>query len=173
MRNLPFLLATATVLSLLVSSSASGAVDPAEWASATAAALEADPTIEPLDPEPGSVTIVGGTRSGVTMAVSARQRLGEASGRMTLVSLVGTLRATVVCIAAFPVEGGGGAAKIVGQLDQPNGTATFLVFRVTDSNASGGYGDLWDEDTSGTMNCAFDPATQPIANGNVVVDPGS
>jgi hypothetical protein len=172
MRTLPFFFAT--VLCLLASSSAPAAVDPAEWASATAAALEADPTIEPLDPEPGSVAIVGGTKTGVTMAVSARQRLDEVSGRMTLVSPSGTFKATVVCIVAVPFDGGGGVATIVGELDQPTDDMQgFLRFDLTDSNQPGGYGDLWDGQPQGTRECDLPGGHTPIANGNVVVDPGA
>jgi hypothetical protein len=157
---------------------ASAAVDPAEWDSAVAALQDADPTIKPPLPDPSSLTIVGGgkVRLGTpqTLAVSARQNASGVSGRMTLVVGSGTtFKASVVCIAAATAMGGGGSAMIIGELDQPTPTSRFLVFRVTDSNASGGTGDLWDQDMPAEApTCAPAGGVTPIVAGNVVIDPG-
>ena len=166
---LPFALAPAV---------GSAAVDPAEWEAAVAAAQDVDPTIEPLSPEAGSVTIVGGAKevlgSAQTFAVSARQRLADVTGRMTLVVGSGTIfKASVVCIDAVTLPSGGGFAMVAGELDQPSGVNNALVFRITDSAQPGGEGDTWDQQTEQAVpQCVAAPGTQAVVAGNVVIDPG-
>jgi hypothetical protein len=157
----------------------SAAVDPAEWDSAVTALQEADPTIEPPLPDPASLTIVGGGKVALgtpqTLAVSARQDAFGVSGRMSVVVGSGTIfKASVVCIDAVTVPGGGGYAMVTGELDHPDASNKALVFRIMDSAQAGGAGDTWDQQTLPAVppSCAAEPGTTPLVAGNVVIDPG-
>ena len=166
-------------LTLLTSGTGVAATD-VDWASSVDAAEAVDPTLAAPPLLGTNVSVVGGGKAIVggsfpNFAFSAFKRNGEVTGHMTLVGGFGnTMSATVVCVAAAVLpDGRGGAARLVGELDElASGIYPTLVFDVSDAGP-GGDGDTW----SGFISplapldfpCVSGAGGSPIGNGNVAV----
>jgi hypothetical protein len=161
--------------------SAPAAVDPDDWASAVTALHEVDPTVSPPLAEPGSVSVVGGGTPVATAAafgISVRQAGLDVSGTMVLVLGSGnTLTARPVCVGALPLLGGGGIARMVGELDEPFlGVSPTLIFDVTDSGVPGGVGDAFNSQMQqvppSEADCTPVGSVSPLEHGSIVIDFG-
>jgi hypothetical protein len=141
------------------------------WADAVTAMEEVVPALK----------VVGGGKANPgpsfqNFAFSAFRRNGATQGQMKLIAGFGqTFSANVVCIATTYFPGGGGIARLVGELTEPVFSAPTMIFDVTDSGLHGGEGDAWSGFFSPLAPLDFpcDPGGggAPIAEGSIAVRP--
>jgi hypothetical protein len=164
----------------LTSGSAMAETD-GNWTAAVAAMEDVIPSLQAPPLTATDVKVVGGGKANPgpsfpNFAFSAFRRGDETRGQMKLITGFGqTYSADVVCISATFFPGGGGIARLVGELKEPVFSAPTLVFDVTDSGLHGGEGDAWSGSFSPLAPLDFpcDPGSggAPIAEGSIAVEP--
>jgi hypothetical protein len=167
-------------LIVLTPGSAAAATDD-NWTDAVTAMEEVVPALQAPPLVSTDVKVVGGGKANPgpsfpNFAFSAFRRNGATQGQMKLIAGFGqTFSANVVCISTTYFPGGGGIARLVGELTEPVFSAPTMIFDVTDSGLHGGEGDAWSGFFSPLAPLDFpcDPGGggAPIAEGSIAVRP--
>jgi hypothetical protein len=126
---------------------ANAAHDPFEWDLAVAAMHDVDPSIQAPPNHPGVTRAVGGgtVGFGIRFGFGATLTPAGAEGGMKLAEAGPPPLITVAsvrCLAAAALRGGGGKATIIGEIDPPQGIFQSLIFLVTDSGLPDGESDF-------------------------------
>jgi hypothetical protein len=170
------------VIAAFATGNALASHDATEWDTAVAALAQVDPTIDPPLDDPTHVNAVGGGRVSPAEPGSSfpafgfGATIGPAGVRGQMNQTLGfsqVFLADVFCLAAVPLPGGGGIARLVGELKEPAlGIFPTMVFDVTDGGLPGGGGDMWNSQFSPLppelVPCVATGSVSPI-DGSIVI----